>query len=1345
MVMRTQGIRSTRTAESATRLKDRRGAPVSLNAYRWHRAAALLLIILALAGSAVTAGPSPAYASTITRTSSSDYYIDAADGLVSGYASYQVTSSSDYADMWVTIGSFTGNVGLSDNAPNKYQIGAISNGETKTAFFFLKAATTTSTAQTHQIKLYSGNPDKGGVELQAGTFTLNTVSDVIAANANKVTGGTVTFSPPELSQPITLTIDGESGTIGSSKLLVFTPAAKTGWNATAFKMTGSTITLSGGNTGTYTDTLAITVPNTSNTTYRAVYTFRATSTTSSETPIYPIAHISSGTQIKHTSTGNFVTLPPVPAVVNYLALTVSASPTSLEPGGTVTYTVTITNSGSQAATLSSLAAALSSGFGYAPGTSQYNGSAIGDPALSGQNLTYTGPFTIPTGTSRTLTFNVTAPSTTGTYTTSASLSAILSDPAVQIDKTADTNDNNPATASVTIAELVAPNITGLDPSSGKVGAAVTIAGSGFTGTTSVTFNGTASTFTVTSDTSITTTVPSGATTGDVVVTNSKGSGSKSFTVIPAPTITKFTPASGAPGDVVAIEGTNFTSATSVKFNGTSATFAVLNDSTISATIPGGAGSGTISVTTPGGTGTSADNFSIEGAPTITSFTPTSGVRGAAVTITGTRFTGATKVKFGAVEAGSFTVVDATKITTAVPDGAVTSAISVITPEGTGTSADSFTVPAPVITGLSPGSGIVGATVTITGSNFTDATNVKFNGVSAAAAMTVVDNSTITAKVPDGAGTGKVSVTTAAGTGTSADDFTVIGAPTVTKLTPSSGVPGTLVTINGTDLTGATSVKFGALEAKSFAVISGNTITATVPAGTTTALVSVTTLAGTGISADDFTVPAPVITKFTPASAAAADKVTISGSSLTGATSVKFGGTESTSFSVDDDSTITAVVPSGATDGKISVTTPGGTATSGATFSLASLPPSGGGAGGGAGGGGGGGGGGTVSTTAPVISTVSVASGTPGTSLTITGTNFTGATAVSFGGVASTSFTVLNDGAIVVTVPFGAANGAITVQCSNGTAVTASTFSVTGLPAITSFTPQSGGNGTVVTISGTNFTGAVNVTIGDMPVTSFTVIDDNTITAIVSDSITGAIVVTTGNGIASTQATNPFSVNQISASVISSSPGAVSFSGGVANVGSFQVGNTSKEMQTLNEVTIQISDHTFFASGTLTATASAGTVIVTATINGPAVTFTFPTPLTLQPGEVATISLSMVSSGIAAGSPSKGGGLATLFKAGSPLLALMLILSIPKSTRRGLMMLMVAGILAWNLSGCSAGGGAFGYHIDHYDLYSGGGSTASSPKTATVIITRITGQGPRGEIVNYSNLPVQVGSVTIDGK
>ncbi|MCU1458139.1 MAG: Ig family protein, partial [Actinomycetia bacterium] len=159
-------------------------------------------------------------------------------------------------------------------------------------------------------------------------------------------------------------------------------------------------------------------------------------------------------------------------------------------------------------------------------------------------------------------------------------------------------------------------------------------------------------------------------------------------------------------------------------------------------------------------------------------------------------------------------------------------------------------PAPAITGVSPASGpsAGGTSVTITGTNLTGASAVKF-GATAAGSFTVNSATSITATAP--AGTGTVDVTVAGPGGTSvtgaADRFTYNApAPAVTGVSPASGpaAGGTTVTVTGTNLTGATGVKFGATAAASFTVNSATKITAVSPAGTGTVDVTVTGPAGT---------------------------------------------------------------------------------------------------------------------------------------------------------------------------------------------------------------------------------------------------------------------------------------------------------------------------------------------------------------------------------------------------------------------------------------------------------------------------------------------------------------------
>jgi uncharacterized repeat protein (TIGR03803 family) len=146
---------------------------------------------------------------------------------------------------------------------------------------------------------------------------------------------------------------------------------------------------------------------------------------------------------------------------------------------------------------------------------------------------------------------------------------------------------------------------------GKVGKSVELLGQGFTGTTSVKFNGTAATFTVVSDTYLAATLPSGATSGYVSVVTPGGTLKSDRRFLAVPNILSFTPTSGAVGTPVTITGTSFTGAKKVAFGGVRATtFSVDSDTQITATVPNGALTGKIQVTTSGGTATSASVFTV---------------------------------------------------------------------------------------------------------------------------------------------------------------------------------------------------------------------------------------------------------------------------------------------------------------------------------------------------------------------------------------------------------------------------------------------------------------------------------------------------------------------------------------------------------------------------------------------------------------------------------------------------------------------------------------------------------------------------------------------------------------
>ena len=524
-----------------------------------------------------------------------------------------------------------------------------------------------------------------------------------------------------------------------------------------------------------------------------------------------------------------------------------------------------------------------------------------------------------------------------------------------------------------------------------------------------------------------------------------------FTVIGPPTITSASPSTGIRGSTVTVTGTGLSDST-VTVGGVSATVGTNTATSLTFTIPQGANTGSqiVSVTTPGGTSTL--NFTVIDVPAITSLSANSAIRGTSLTINGTGLQNATSVTVGGVSA-TVTSNTSTAIGITVPMAAtIGSAPIVVTSAGGASNSQAFTVlpDLPTASGVNPSAGPRSATITITGTNFTGLTGVTVGGTSAQITVSpspTPNDTSVTVTVPGGlvSGPADVVVTTASGSVTLKNGFTVVDAPIITAPSPSYGPRGTTVTISGSYLTGATAVTFGGVAAKSYTVANATTINAVVPDGVASGLadIVVTTAGGVATAAGAFNViDAPVISSLSQSSGPRGISLTINGSFLANATSVKIG-TVAATVSDNSASSVTATVPEAAITGtqNVSVTTGGGTATLTAGFTVVD---------------------------APTFSGISPSFGGRESYVVISGTNFTGATAVKFGGVSSTNFTVNSATRITAQIPDGASTGNVNVAVTTagGTVTATNAYIVVDSPVITNLNVNKAHRDDQVVITGT---------------------------------------------------------------------------------------------------------------------------------------------------------------------------------------------------------------------------------------------------------------------------------------
>lgn len=314
------------------------------------------------------------------------------------------------------------------------------------------------------------------------------------------------------------------------------------------------------------------------------------------------------------------------------------------------------------------------------------------------------------------------------------------------------------------------------------------------------------------------------------------------------------------------------------------------------------------------------------------------------------------------------------------------------------------------------------------------------------------------------------------------------------VSPASGpiYGGTQITITGTGFDPSAFVYVDGNPANDVVYVNSTTLTAVTPEGYTEGPVDVDIQ-----TADDyftqsaaFTYVSPTITSISPVQGtiAGGTAVTVNGSLFAPEAMLYFDGNPATDVVYIDDSTLTAITPSGTSEGPVSVDLE--------IFSSYTSFNNG------------------FTYREPVISSVTPASGTidGGTSITIQGEYFTVDTSVSIDGTPAVDVTIVDSQTITAITPGGSVPGLVPVEVVVG-GIGYATADYTYIePSIASITPQSGpeSGGTEVTINGALFSPSSSVEFDYNQASNITFLDSNTLIA-TTPSGSGIVDVTVSTG------------------------------------------------------------------------------------------------------------------------------------------------------------------------------------------------------------------------------------------
>lgn len=404
-------------------------------------------------------------------------------------------------------------------------------------------------------------------------------------------------------------------------------------------------------------------------------------------------------------------------------------------------------------------------------------------------------------------------------------------------------------------------------------------------------------------------------------------------------VTSLLPSSGMAGTLVTINGRGFgadTLSNIVTFNGAKTSIFQITDTSLVVIAPAGGTTGSVQVSV-GGSKVSAGTYTYQ-LLSIHTVSPLNGPAGTNVIITGAGFvsgSGLPVVSFNG-RPGAISNATDTILAVAVPDSAGTGPITI---QANGQSATGPVFTYQHISAITPLSGGAGTIDTIHGQGFgsnASLVSVDFNGTIASVSSVIADT-LITVAAPKNVKTGPVSVTIN-NQKTVGPVFTVVPPPSITSVTPSSGLPGAKVVIAGANFSAVAYQNMVTLNGVALTVQQSTTtqLTLLLPSGIITGPL-VLNVNGQSVTGPIFTVQVLNITALTPNNGLAGTTVLISGngfSTTAASNKILFNGVAATVVSAQD-TQLTVLVPSGVTTGNVTVSASGLNAT-GPVFSRAGV-------------------------------------------------------------------------------------------------------------------------------------------------------------------------------------------------------------------------------------------------------------------------------------------------------------------------------------------------------------------------------------------------------------------------